>query len=152
LFEGSEIDWVQMGLHLLNNSGRVGLRDVWGWFRQVPYLGTFHSYEIVTDLRHTDLLKDAPDIMTWANPGPGAIRGLNVLYGRDWDTKVSREQSLEEMREILSLSQDTKNWPNNQDYPPFELRDVEHNLCEIAKKHRGTTRSIYRPPVQRVIL
>ena len=59
------------------------LEQCWTWLRDFPYMGPFMAYEVVTDLRHTYLLRDANDIMTWANAGPGAMRGLNRLTGRE---------------------------------------------------------------------
>ena len=46
---------------------------------EIFYLGKFMAYEAVSDLRWTDVLCDAPDIMSWANPGPGCARGLGWL-------------------------------------------------------------------------
>jgi hypothetical protein len=42
---------------------------------KIPGYGEFICYEVITDLRHTRYLRDAEDIFTWANPGPGAKRG-----------------------------------------------------------------------------
>lgn len=134
--------------------GPVPLSAVFEWLRQVPYFGNFHSYEIVTDLRHTYLLRDAPDVMTWCNVGPGAARGLNRIYGRAMtdggkrDEKVPTEQMLDEMREILRASLNSKYWPQ-QDWPRWEMRDVEHTLCEFDKYERvrlgqGRPRGVYR--------
>ena len=51
------------------------------WKNYLPYAGFsgFMAYEVVTDLRHTKYLKNADDINTWANAGPGAVRGLNRI-------------------------------------------------------------------------
>ena len=53
----------------------VSLQSATEMLQEFPHMGPFTSYEVITDLRHT-LLSDAPDIMTWANPGPGCARGL----------------------------------------------------------------------------
>ena len=66
--------------------------------RYVPCCGMFVAYEIVSDLRWTSLLKGASDIMTWANPGPGATRGLNRLFGRPLKAKPPVAQLVQEMR------------------------------------------------------
>lgn len=137
---------------LLANRGEkwCTLQAVHAWFSQFPYLGTFHSYEIVTDLRHTSLLDKAPDIMTWANPGPGARRGLNRIHGRALLDRVPGEQLQEEMREILARSRDALYWPqahkrtaegaaNAKLWPKWEMRDVEHTLCEFDKYVRTQT-------------
>lgn len=103
-----------------------------------PGLGGFMAYEIVCDLRYTYLLRDAIDKNTWCNPGPGCIRGLHRLTG---EKKTSRNNScfppkpkdwLEGMKELLRLSH-----YRLQDMPRFEMREVEHSLCEFDKYERA---------------
>lgn len=109
----------------------MSLQDAWTWLRGYPFLGDFMAYEIVTDLRHTPLLDKAPDIMTWANPGPGAMRGLNRMHGRDLKSKQAKQKYIDEMRELLFISEDRELWPSG--YPALEMRDIEHSLCELDK-------------------
>lgn len=127
----------------------VKLEEVWAYFQAHYYIGwgPFMAYEVVTDMRHTRYLRNAPDIMTWANAGPGAIRGLNRMYGRDLTTQPKREQTNEEMRLImLELNAEGSLWPTS--WPRLEMRDVEHSLCEFDKFDRvrlgeGKMRSKY---------
>lgn len=131
--------------------GNWRLEDTWRWLSQFDYFGGFHSYEIVTDLRHTVLLDSAPDIMTWANIGPGARRGATrVLSNGKWrkgDPKASDEEVHACMADLLSLSRDARMW--SQAWQTWEMRDVEHTLCEFDKYQRvltgeGTPRGVYR--------
>lgn len=108
--------------------------------------GPFMTYEVVTDLRHTAYLKNAPDIMTWANAGPGARRGLNRLFDRPLAHHMSDADCVSEMRAILEASR--KEWPASKDFPKLEMRDIEHSLCEFDKHQRvlkgeGRPRSKY---------
>lgn len=161
-------NWRMVGERLLADPGSYKLEEVWGWLRQVPYLGDFMAYEIVTDLRHTDVLSSAPDIMTWANPGPGAARGLARVYGRPIHGNIieklpSKKQMNDEMREILAASQDVRYWPQPKKagrmnipaggpdgvWPAWEMREVEHWLCEYQKYVKvqlgeGRPRAVYR--------
>ena len=114
------------------------------WKSFLPYAGfsDFMSYEVVTDLRHTKWLKNAPDIMTWANPGPGAMRGLNRIFGRPLDSKQKKPLFIQEMRDLLALL--------NNEPLPLEMRDIEHCLCEFDKYERarlgqGRPRAKYKP-------
>ncbi len=136
------------------------LEDTWRHYLARPGFSGFMAYEVVTDLRHTKWLCDAPDIMTWANAGPGAKRGLHRIHGRrpvyitangkeKLSDKLPNEQALEEMRELLEIA----NGPNSpiQDHVPLplEIRDVEMCLCEVDKMLRvkngeGRPRSKYR--------
>lgn len=111
------------------------LQSVWDLFQRPEFIGwgPFLAYEVVTDLRHTRYLKDAPDIMTWANAGPGAIRGLNRMYGRELDHQPKPEQTNAEMFKLL------QELTEMNILPPLEMRDIEHNLCEFDKLSRVRT-------------
>lgn len=89
--------------------------------------GPFVAYEIVTDLSYS-ILSIATDINTWANLGPGALRGVNRLEHRDLKTRVSPDDAVEYMlglREWLNTR-----WPGPR---TLSLRDTEHSLCEFDK-------------------
>lgn len=97
-------DWEGLLDRFPTNSGEANtLEKVWARFQEPQYIGwgPFMAYEVVTDLRHTRYLRNAPDIWTWANAGPGAIRGLNRLYGRDLAAKPRPEQTNAEMIELM---------------------------------------------------
>ena len=83
-------------------------------------IGPFVAYEIVCDLRFVMELFQPTDTLTWANVGPGAKRGMQ---------RLGLEPTLETMRWILLDSRRPKlkcEWP-------FELREIEHSLCEFDK-------------------
>jgi len=121
------------------------LRAVHRWFLRFHGWGGFMAYEVVTDLRHTRYLQHAPDTHTWANAGPGAIRGLNRLAGRSLTFPLKQDRANEEMRELLRESR--TRLPRG--FPTLEMRDIEHSLCETDKYLRvqngeGRPRSRYR--------
>lgn len=95
--------------------------------------GGFLSYEVATDMRHTRYLRNATDIYTWANAGPGAKRGLNRIFGRNTSDGLSSKKSLEEMRVVFEAS--SRLWVSKNN-PPLEMRDIEHSLCEFDKYSR----------------
>jgi len=102
-------------------------------------LGPFLSYEMVTDLRHTPILKNAPDINTWSNAGPGCKRGLRRIW-----SEVHPSQLLNAMRYLLEISSRYL----KDHVPSLELRDIEHSCCEFDKYARvyygeGRPRSLY---------
>jgi len=102
---------------------------------QFPHLGKFMSYEVACDLRYTYLLEEASDIMTWANPGPGAQRGIKRLNGLsvEWGVdKVTETECIEQMRTLLKITQ-----RKLKSLPPFEMREIEHSLCEWDKYERA---------------
>jgi hypothetical protein len=109
--------------------------------------GGFLAYEVATDLRHCPgWLDKAPDIMTWANAGPGAVRGLNRLHGRPLKQTMSQERANAEMKHLLQMSP-LYLAPH---VPALEMRDIEHSLCECDKWMRvqageGRPRAKYTP-------
>jgi 5-hmdU DNA kinase, helical domain len=151
-----ESKWDMQGRKMIRTTQPFSLEAGWDWLKTFPYFGPFHSYEMVTDLRHTALFERAGDIMTWANVGPGCRRGLNRVMGRDKsDHSTKNGQMLEEMRELLAHSQSTEFWPdlgrsrNAAQWPRWEMREVEHTLCEFDKYERvrlgeGRPRGVYR--------
>lgn len=126
---------------------------------KVPGYGAFICYEVVTDLRWTRYLENASDINTWANPGPGAKRGvcrlmgLNVIKPAKEDRQKypkNDQEYIDVMRWLLIESyRHTEDW-----VPPLEMRDIEHSLCEWDKYERarlkqGAPRSRFIPPHER---
>tara|TARA_R110000803_G_scaffold180062_1_gene242423 strand:- start:3 stop:698 length:696 start_codon:yes stop_codon:yes gene_type:complete len=137
-------------LDKIENNTR-SLEQCWTWLRDFPYMGPFMAYEVVTDLRHTYLLRDANDILTWANAGPGAMRGLNRLTGRDLEYSRRSHDWCGEMRDLYEIV--VERLPvsiTQRNDLPYEMREIEGGLCEFDKysrlyKGQGRTRSIYKP-------
>lgn len=108
------------------------------------------AYEIVSDVRWTPVLSGARDIASWAAAGPGCARGLGwVAYGDsdrfNYQKDADQARMLPLMRELLAMSRDSANWP--PEYEPWEMREVEHWLCETTKYVRMRDEGI--PPRQR---
>ncbi len=116
------------------------LKQVHQQLQRIKYMGAFTAYEQVTDLRHTAVLENAPDIDTWASAGPGAARGLDWVFGgenmpRHYGNAKWEQICLDEMAVILLASRDPQFWPKK--WRRWELREVEHTLCEYDKWKRG---------------
>ena len=126
------------------------LEDTWTLLRDYPYMGPFMAYEVVTDLRHTYLLENAEDVLTWANAGPGAMRGLNRLTGRELGYSKRSHDWVGEMQELYKIVQ--TRLPAHilqRNDMKYEMREIEGGLCEFDKysrifKGEGRTRSIYK--------
>lgn len=103
-------------------------------------------YEVVTDLRHTALLRNARDVDTWAYFGPGGQRGMSRVLGLAVDgadpTSLSQEVCLEHAPELLRITREAL--PH---MPHIEMREIEHSLCEYDKFERirsgGRSKRIY---------
>lgn len=157
----SDIGWQELSEYLAKYPGEFTLESLWDWLRKFPYLGDFMAYEIVTDLRWT-ILHKAPDIMTWANPGPGATRGIGRVFNGNKDSYNQHTHKnsvlIPAMKILLDASKNVEYWPQfhgpdgyfhskdwgiefsgTGDWPSWELRDVEHTLCEFDKYERTRT-------------
>lgn len=119
---------------------QLTLEQSWDYFTGFHGIGSFLAYEIVSDLRHTKYLNKAPDIMTWANAGPGALRGLTRVWGHQPKTRRNdgsevnfpKKYALEAMQLLLAKSRtELPKWMQR-----WEMRDVEHWLCEFDKYER----------------
>lgn len=127
----------------LHHFNQWSLHDLWIHLREFPYLGPFMAYEIVSDLRWTCVGRDAPDITTWANAGPGAARGLAWVWGTKPGTKlytytsdIDQQRMNTDMCDLLSMSRSAEHWPKA--WPRWEMREVEHWLCEYDKYRRAS--------------
>jgi len=120
------------------------LQKSWDILKEFPYMGPFMAYEVITDLRHTHVLEDADDILTWANPGPGCMRGLNRLHGRELKYTSRKHDWQSELQDLMKFIND-----HSADYVrSFEMRDAEGLCCEFDKYLRiengeGSTRCKY---------
>jgi len=174
-------DYHEVSAMLVSGEGNISAEMLWGWLRRFPYLGDFMAYEIVTDLDQTFRFTDR---LGWANPGPGATRGLGrVFQGRLDYFRANQKQVLNTlMQALLAESRKPENWPQergpsgfdplgsleaHQNYrhqtdslppdgtmlwgwPAWDMRTVEHTLCEFDKYERvrtgeGRPRQVFRP-------
>lgn len=150
--------WRAVGSYMLHNPGEITMEGFTWWLRRSPGQGPFLAYEVACDLQHTDFLARAPDVMTWANVGPGCLRGLNRISGRTrllprkpshkYRADLSEADALREMSQLLRLSGESSNWPRS--WQSWDMRTVEHNLCEFDKYERvrtgeGVPRQVFRP-------
>lgn len=106
------------------------LRSVFNAMKEFRCVGPFISYEMACDLRFELTDVEWTDVDTWANVGPGSSRGLQRLGMRP---------TVESMVELLSLAPaylSLDRW-RRQSGVPFELREIEHSLCEFDKYERA---------------
>lgn len=104
------------------------LRTGYGW-------GGFMAYEVVCDMRWTRYGLKWPDVNTFAHAGPGALRGLNRLAGRELNALRTEKDALDSMCALLALVR--RSWPEPSAlWPELELRAIEHSLCEFDKYER----------------
>ena len=150
MIEQSKPICLKLAAALLNDEdGSVGtMENVTQRLKAVPHVADFMAYEVACDLRFTQLMPHPPDVRLWANPGPGAKRGLARIHGRRiHGSGVYKRQLIQEMVERLERA---PNFVEHEELAnSMELREIEHSLCEYDKWERvhngqGTPRQRYK--------
>lgn len=128
------------------------LEDLWMELKKYPYIGNFIAYEVVTDMRHTKLMEGVQDANSWACAGPGAARGMSrICFGEIGNFRYSSDSDQTRlnngMQQLLMFSRSQEYWPFKRHW---EMREVEHTLCEFDKyervrRHEGTPKQKYTP-------
>jgi len=116
--------------------------------------GGFMSYEVVSDLNYTPVLYKATDRFSWANAGPGAMRGINRIHGYDLKKMHSQERANKFMQGILA-EKHTYIDPDIVNAHVVDMRTIEHSLCEWDKYERvrlgqGRPRSKFKEVMQSI--
>lgn len=106
-------------------------------------MGSFMAGQVVGDAKHApgSPLKRAEDFWSWATSGPGSMKGLNIVLGRDpksaW-TEATWREAFQEFQVAVA--------PYLDGMPPISGQDLQNCLCEYCKFVRGYSRSKYHPP------
>ncbi len=105
--------------------------------------GDFMTYQAVGDLLFTKLLENANDKDRWCAAGPGTIRGLNRIYGRPVDHKLSQADARAEIRATWVVIREATG-------VDMAFNDVPNCYCETdkylrVKQGEGTPRARFVP-------
>ena len=115
-------------------------REVSGMLQNVEGISTFMAGQVIADLKNTPghPLRDAPDWLSFALPGPGSRRGMNWLH----DKKISDGQWLRKLHELQDVLL-------SEHYIELCAQNLQNCLCEYDKYMRvsnGTGRSKRKYP------
>lgn len=108
------------------------LKEAHRYLSKFPGLGGsgFMAGQVVCDLKYTKWLEGAADWWSWCSPGPGSIKGLNILLDRPEDGSPPKN-FLEEVNNLRAIV--AKALPK---YPPLHAQDMQSCLCEDFKMER----------------
>lgn len=96
-------------------------------------VGSFIGGQIIADVKYAKPLKKVGDWHTFAVPGPGSLRGMNRVMGRD----VNESQRTKEWQVELSYLQDNVNKEiSKHEMEPLHGQDMQNCLCEFDKYER----------------
>ena len=95
--------------------------------------GSFMAGQVIADLRYIFPKKPWKDRMTWAPIGPGSARGLNRLMGLRVDSKIAKQNTLDEYVPMVlkKLSRLWKSWGFGE--CRLEAMDIQNCFCEFDK-------------------
>lgn len=96
-------------------------------------LGSFLAAQVVADLKHSSQMTAAPDWQTFAAYGPGSLRGLNRVMGRDKDSPLAKRNWNSEFRAIHEV---VINEAEHRGLTFIDGQDLQNCLCEFDKYER----------------
>lgn len=125
-----------------------GRCDSWATFiEQAQSMGGFLTNQVVTDMKYSPVLAHAPDRETFVIAGPGTMRGLSRLCGRDLGAGWRREEAAAQLATMRRLVIDAE--------PAIgetmrDLNNLSNCMCEFDKYERvrlgeGKPRARYTP-------
>lgn len=93
---------------------------------------SFIAYQLALDISY---LKEFKDINDWVLIGPGAIRGLNLIYFSEEFKGIDHKQKLGDKleRDYLKTLKELKSVVDREFFISLNLQDIEFNLCEFCK-------------------
>lgn len=105
------------------------------FLQTLPGIGPFMSKEIALDMLLNPLLENATDKMSWTPAGPGAIRGLNRLYGRPVQGSMTQKRAVFEMQQLMGKLTSDKAFGDHMPVIGVDwgVTDVQFSLCELDK-------------------
>jgi hypothetical protein len=135
--------WVQMWVDWLHTPPSLHMMDEWILGEG---LGSFMRGQLVADLKYLPFMKNASDWWTWASPGPGSMKGLNIVLERPMDSPWPKGEWLFELQELNNL---VTPMLDEIGIGRLHNQDLQNCLCELSKYEKvrlgmGRPRQIYR--------
>jgi hypothetical protein len=107
------------------------LQDMFLWLREdCRGLGSFMAAQLVADLKYLPFMTGVLDWWSWAAPGPGSMRGLNVVCNRAMNSSWREDEWLER---IQLLNQEENRELKPYGLGPFHCQDTQNHCCEYSK-------------------
>ena len=116
----------------------VTLEGVHASLSVLPGMGGsgFMAAQVIADLKHTPFLRQASDWWTWSSPGPGSLRGMQILLDEQGKgvraTKRNWQALMDGLRPKVNASL-TRGKPS---MPQLCAQDLQNCLCEYSKYER----------------
>jgi hypothetical protein len=121
------------------------LSDMYEWL-DGQGLGSFMRGQIVADLKYIKFMQGVPDWYIWATPGPGSLKGLNIVYGRPMMAPWPKGEWLISLQALSDLINPML---KERGMERLHNQDLQNCLCEWSKytkveRGEGRPRQIFR--------
>jgi hypothetical protein len=93
-------------------------------------LGSFMAAQVVADLKYTFPFTLATDWASFAASGPGSMRGLNWVCGREFEAHWNEQDF---RAALATLKQIVDPWLVENQLPVMHAQDLQGCLCELHK-------------------
>lgn len=100
-------------------------------------LGTFMAAQVVADMKYAPVLSNAPDWDTFAAPGPGSKRGLNIVFDRPMDAPWGGGSKWHD--HLMRLKKEIDENIKAHNMPTLHAQDLQNCLCEYSKYYKVVT-------------
>jgi hypothetical protein len=104
-------------------------------------LGSFMRGQIVADLKYLPFMRNVADWWMWATPGPGSLKGLNIVMERPPTTPWPKGEWLVQ---LIRLADTVAPRLEKEGIGRLHNQDLQNCLCEWSK-YTKTARGLGRP-------
>jgi DNA (cytosine-5)-methyltransferase 1 len=130
LRDDGPMGWRRYFDYLARPGAALTLARVHAWYKRIPYVEDFIAAQFVADAKYLEPLSRAPDWFTWAAPGPGSKRGLNIVFGRPPAATWDDRKWLQDLQWLQGVLNPRLAAIGDE---PIHAQDVQNVLCETAK-------------------
>jgi hypothetical protein len=124
--------WCQKGWHDRWNYWRKDpplLSEMYEWINSEG-LGSFMRGQIIADLKYVPFMKNVKDWWIWATPGPGSLRGLNIVLERPMTESWPKGEWL---TQLIRLNDIITPMLEKGGISRLHNQDLQNCLCEFSK-------------------
>jgi hypothetical protein len=136
-------EWCQTPWIDLYDSWKVSpplLSEMYVWIT-AEGLGSFMKGQIVADLKYLPFMLNVRDWWFWATPGPGSMKGLNIVLGRNMHDRWPKDDWIVH---LMRLSDTVAPMLEDAGLGKMHNQDLQNCLCEYSK-YTKTIRGVGRP-------
>jgi hypothetical protein len=131
------------------------LARVYHWLRGYENFGSFVAGQMIAALKHDAAFRNAPDWMTFAAPGNGSMRGVNLYYGLPIDSPWKSEDAWRSA--LLRMRDQVMPRMMAAGVSELDAHDTQNVACEASKVYRlvhagGKLKKGYAPPADRTLV